>query len=199
MFHTVASQAREEEHGVSDIRTFLVGELIALGEGMRLRLAVLAIIFVTRRASAEEKPGPQVYPSLGFGVGFQHDVPVYFHSWLGVALLPKPDTVAGFVAVGADIDIKDVTPAVTETTVVPVLRVGFSVCEKPRSFPLMSVYALAGFRRSEIEGNAVRAGMGITFPALLPLAEAGIPTMFEGTADVGPYATTWSFRLGWSF
>jgi hypothetical protein len=63
----------------------------------------------------------------------------------------------------------------------------------------MSLYALAGYKRSPLEGNALRGGIGVTFPALLPLAEAGIPTMFEGTADVGPLATVYSFRMGWSF
>ena len=164
---------------------------------MRLRLAVLAVIFVTRRASAEGPP--QVLPSLAIGVGFQQDVPVYFHSFVGVSVIPRPEEVSGFVAAGVDIDIKDVTPAVTETTVAPTLRVGLWLAEKPRAFPLMAIYAVGGFRRSAIEGTALRAGMGITFPCLLPLAEAGVPTMFEGTADVGPLATTWSFRVGWSF
>jgi hypothetical protein len=164
---------------------------------MRLRLAVLSIIFVTRRAEAVEPP--QILPSLAIGVGFQQDIPVYFHSFVGVSVIPKPDEVSAFVAAGVDIDIKDVTPAVTEVNVAPTVRAGLWLAEKPRGFPLMAIYALGGFRRSEIEGNALRAGVGVTFPCLLPLAEAGIPTMFEGTADIGPLATTWSFRVGWSF
>jgi hypothetical protein len=142
--------------------------------------------------------GLQLLPSLAIAVGLQHEAPAFFHSWVGVSAVPRPEVVTGFVAGGVEIDIKDIGNT-TETTVVPTLRAGISVCEKPRSIPIMSLYALAGFKRSPLEGNALRTGIGVTFPALLPLAEAGIPTMFEGTADVGPLETIYSFRVGWSF
>jgi hypothetical protein len=142
--------------------------------------------------------GLQLLPSLAIAVGLQHDAPAYFHSWLGVSVIPHPEVATGFIAGGVEIDIKDIGNT-TETTVVPTLRAGLSLCEKPRGIPIVSIYALAGYKRSPLEGNAVRAGAGVTFPALLPLAEAGIPTMFEGTVDIGPLETIYSFRLGWSF
>jgi hypothetical protein len=149
------------------------------------------------------------------GVGLEQARPTYFHSWLGLALTPFPSTVAGFIACGAEIDIKDQPTrnpgyAVTaknmpgsnsdyEVTVVPVLRIGISIAERARPVPIANFYLLTGWRRSRQDGDAVRVGAGVAMPALLPLTALGIPTTIELTTDLGEQPVVASLRLGWSF
>ncbi|MBT8493026.1 MAG: hypothetical protein KJO07_08200, partial [Deltaproteobacteria bacterium] len=69
--------------------------------------------------------------------------------------------------------------------------------------PRIATYAFGGARLAGPNHRPlVRTGVGLSIPALFPLAEIGIPTMVEGGVDYGGGGlreASGFVRAGWNF
>ena len=116
--------------------------------------------------------------------------------WLGLSYHPKPARWSMYASLGLQIEAYyELMPYPIDY--IPTLKVGLAWIEGqpsrlyPRTFPMMQVYALGGYRRSlvALRDGALRAGLGISSPAMAPAAAflilhaVPVPTLLELIVD----------------
>lgn len=153
----------------------------------------------------DEKPpeidrSPSFTPSAAFGASFSFtdeeiDKPGLM-LWLGGTLYPRPSTITPFISAGLKIEAY-YEIANYPTDFIPTIRLGGAWLPgspdsfKNQTFANMEVYALGGYRFSVLDERhgAVRAGIGVSSPAMSPAAAfmclygVTIPTQVEVLMD----------------
>jgi hypothetical protein len=191
-----------------------------LQEPAAVKTFVVVSALLLAGASAHADETPLLFPTLALGIGLggpgttssgvapqmsdpsmdnsSSDTPAFFHSWVGVTITPHHRPVPIFFAVGAEIQIHDSLQG-TIANVEPVVRMGLSAYMDDCPYlPLATVYVLAGVHvPSDVDPSTTRIGLGAALPALIGLAEYGVPNMLEVTLDMGGDQSVGALRVGW--
>lgn len=161
---------------------------------------------------------PALVPSAALGASFSFtdeeiDKPG-LTLWFGGTFYPVPDTITPFVGAGLEVEAYfEIAPYPTDF--VPQLKLGVAwLPGAPSAFKNqllanLQVYALGGWRVSTLEGrpSAVRAGVGISSPAMSPAAAflvlhgVPIPTQMEVAVDISlaTRSQDWWIQFGVGF
>lgn len=170
------------------------------------------------RETRIDPSSPVLVPSAALGASFSFtdeeiDKPG-LTLWFGGTFYPAPATITPFIGAGLEVEAY-FEIASYPTDFVPQLKIGVAwLPGAPSAFknqllPNLQVYALGGWRMSMLDNrpNAIRAGIGISSPAMSPAAAfmllygVPIPTQMEIAVDLNPATRTqdWWIQFGIGF
>ncbi len=157
----------------------------------------------------KHKPGSVRYlPSLSGALASHRGDGLYGHFWVGLTREYR-SIASRYLAAGLEIDVHGAPDNVEagagpnadrgRVELWPVVRLGMSLGDPRDPIPVARLYTLFGARPAIDSDYHFRIGGGLSLPALLPLAEAGIPNLLEVTLDAGPTRRRAGVRVGWNF
>jgi hypothetical protein len=175
---------------------------------MRSSLLLASLFVVVTVATARADIHPQV--SYSMAIGKSHEQ-LFGHLWAGGGIHGNE---GGFVLAGLEAEFRDRPDEIEARSTEPMpirdpggpelwlaVRPGIGAYKMPKSMaPLAALYAITGRRIAGADDAPhYRLGLGLSIPAMLPLARIGIPTMIEGGVDLGGLVgTRWYVRTGWN-